>query len=378
MSRDSNLIGRILLATSVALACSGAAFANDIHVCGTCAHKTIQSAVNDAASGDNILIAQGTYVENVTVTGKALNIVGGPGATSVVAAGLGPVFTLGATTVGSTPQLVQISNLTISGGNHTGGTGDGGGIQVRVGAYLYLTNSIVTGNSALSGGGISMSTLPQFPNQITKSYIQNNTAAASAAAGGGSGGGIALLQGDVQIVQSFITQNVANTGGGLYEASTAHRLYFSEVSITQNTATPFVTSAGSTQGIAGGLYVGAYVEMFFTHVTDNTALGLQGTGGMYLVARIPPADIDANPATSNIDNSVFSQNFVLKGATNAAGVTLVEDPTNPTAAVSMTDVFVILNSGFGMTNNAAIFTDGGFVVEENSLGNCVGSGSGCP
>ena len=48
---------------SIALLCgiglSDVAGARNIHVCATCAHTSIQSAVNDAASGDVIYVAAG-------------------------------------------------------------------------------------------------------------------------------------------------------------------------------------------------------------------------------------------------------------------------------------------------------------------------------
>jgi hypothetical protein len=41
--------------------------------------------------------------------------------------------------------------MIISGGNHMGGTGVGGGIQVRAGAYLQISGCTVTGNYATFG-----------------------------------------------------------------------------------------------------------------------------------------------------------------------------------------------------------------------------------
>src|SRR5256885_1633039 len=130
---------------------SGAA-ANTIHVCSTCAHTLIQAAVNDAASGDVIEIAAGRYVENVTIAGKALALTGqSAGSTFVYAAGRGPVFTLGSGLPADPALLITIRGVTISHGNHTGGTGVGGGVQVRAGAYLHLEKSTVTENTATLG-----------------------------------------------------------------------------------------------------------------------------------------------------------------------------------------------------------------------------------
>jgi len=94
-----------------AAAFSQAGYANTLHVCATCAHKTIQSAVNDAASGDTVAVAAGRYVENITARGKSLTIQGaGSPTTSVVAAGRGPVFTLGSGAAGDPNYLSEYPN----------------------------------------------------------------------------------------------------------------------------------------------------------------------------------------------------------------------------------------------------------------------------
>ena len=76
----------------LAIAAASAAEAATIRVPADAA--TIQQAINAAAPGDTVLVAPGTYVENLTFLGKAITVVseGGPvtvidgnGAGSVVA-----------------------------------------------------------------------------------------------------------------------------------------------------------------------------------------------------------------------------------------------------------------------------------------------------
>src|ERR1700761_3456187 len=186
----------LLVLTAVA---SQAAAANTIHVCSTCAHATIQTAVNDAASGDTIAIEAGRYTENVTISGKQLILQGAAGGTDgvseVYGASRGPVFTLGSGVAGDAPQLIEIHNLTISHGNHATGTGQGGGVQVRAGAYLHLYNSTVTQNFALSGAGISVNTPGAPATVINGCVIDGNQTPVNVRSQDGEGGGLGVFGG---------------------------------------------------------------------------------------------------------------------------------------------------------------------------------------
>ncbi len=132
MQFTSNCVGLITLLIAGGGWC-GTAGAGTIQVCATCSHKTIQSAVNAAVDNDTINIAAGIYTENVTIAGKAVALNGAGGVTNggtlVAAAGRGPVFTLGSGVTGDPNKVVVMSGMIISGGNHNGGTGVGGGIQ---------------------------------------------------------------------------------------------------------------------------------------------------------------------------------------------------------------------------------------------------------
>jgi len=65
-----------MAAAGAALA-AGITNAATLNVClDVCTHKTVQSAVDAAASGDVIVVRPGRYVGNITITGKSLGIVG--------------------------------------------------------------------------------------------------------------------------------------------------------------------------------------------------------------------------------------------------------------------------------------------------------------
>ncbi|MGG6496768.1 UNVERIFIED_CONTAM: right-handed parallel beta-helix repeat-containing protein, partial [Bacteroidetes bacterium 56_B9] len=75
-------------------------------------------------------------------------------------------------------------HLVVSGGNHTGGTGVGGGIQVRAGSYLKLYDSTVTQSLAVRGGGIGIDSPGAPQSLLSNCRIVNNTANGTYTGGG--------------------------------------------------------------------------------------------------------------------------------------------------------------------------------------------------
>jgi parallel beta-helix repeat protein len=160
---------------------------------------SIQAAINSASSGDTIQLSAGTYVQEVQVISKSLNIVGaGQNLTIIQAPGpsthLTQSFNIGANVwsivmvdnqAAPTPQTVNISALTVDGGTQQDtvvapiyGNSDrffaigyhnaGGTIQ-----NVHTTNTRQTANfNELAGGGIiNSSTLGTVTFNITNSLI---------------------------------------------------------------------------------------------------------------------------------------------------------------------------------------------------------------
>jgi CSLREA domain-containing protein len=103
----------------------------------------------------------------------------------------------------------RIQNNRIYGTNADFFTTLGGGIHVGPNGKLTLTNSLISANTALAGGGLSNQGTMNIRGGIDAA-IQGNHAPK------GGGGGIANLGGYLSIGQISINNNDANLGGGIY------------------------------------------------------------------------------------------------------------------------------------------------------------------
>jgi hypothetical protein len=131
---------------------------------------TVQAGINVASNGDVVQVSPGTYRENINFNGKAISVVstGGSSVTIINGGAAGPVVTFSS---GETAQAM-LSGFTITNGQNSTGTGNGGGISINR-ASPTIVGNIVTGNVACSGGGgiaaFGSPLFSQIPFQITPS-----------------------------------------------------------------------------------------------------------------------------------------------------------------------------------------------------------------
>lgn len=302
-------------------------------------HATIQAAIDAAGSGDTIVVAAGTYTENVTIA-KSLRIEGaGADATCVDAQGSGIVlFVSGPTSVVLVEGLTlrqgeadfgaglfvedaavtlvncairdceaalggavanaatYLDKITLIGctfhGNTTGSMAQGGAINMYAGV-LNMTNCTVSGNSANKGGGLFLDDEVAFA-------FQHITVVSNTVSGRGASGSGIYFSGIGTMDNSIVAANVgadncygSYTGTDNYTGSgplvgpladnggptPTHALLTGSAAIDAGASSPVtVDQRGVTRGQGNAPDIGAY-EVIYTVYVDNDWTGPDDCGG---------------------------------------------------------------------------------------------------
>jgi hypothetical protein len=206
---------------------------------------TIQAAINAAAQGDTVLVAAGTYQEQIDFLGKAINVVseGGPGVTVIDAGSAGSVVTF---------QTNESRQALLSGFTLTGGSSQIGGSGVRiVESSPTIRGNLVTGNAGCTGVGIY--------SYFSSPRIENNTIANNTVSGCSGAWGIGIYVGgdsDAEIIGNQIADNAGAdaTGAGIALFAAGRPVVNSNL-ILRNT-----TTANGGCGWGGGIAIANFIE----------------------------------------------------------------------------------------------------------------------
>ena len=162
---------------------------------------TIQAAINASADGDTILVAAGTYQENISFLGKAIHVTSEDGPATTF---------LDGNQTGSVVSFV-----------------DGEGANSIIEGFTIINGSgtFVSGPNITSGGGVFV-TNAGSPS-IIGNVITDNTSST------GNGGGIGCFQATATVDDNSIS---GNNGGGIYATDSSQTMTITNNSINTNSS----------------------------------------------------------------------------------------------------------------------------------------------
>lgn len=248
---------------------------------------TIQAAINVALNGDTVLVAPGTYMENINFLGKAITVESeaGPEVTIIDGDQNGTVVTF------STGEGLDsvLSGFTVENGD--GGFFDAGGIEIDGSSPKIIDNKII-GNLGCDGVGIAINLGSPI---IQGNIISNNRR--TGCFGGSGGGGILVRGGSAQILDNLISNNFVREGGG------------GGISINNGS----VTIEGNI--ISDNIHQGIQLQ---NNVSDTLIIQNLITGNSFNGIRW------SNPPTAVVNNTIADNGAPFQDCCAAGGISALE------------------------------------------------------
>jgi hypothetical protein len=298
--------------------------------------STIQAGINAAKNGDTVLVAPGTYTENIDFMGKAITVMSSGGAASTIIDGdsQAPVVTFGS---GERRDSI-LNGFTIE---------NGAGIAIG-GSAPTILNNIVTNNlcwainvdfgspliqgnvltktqnpngSCLLGGSGLMLRRNSEVGGYDHSVVLSNIIEQNSQAGDSAGGGIEIYAAEDAVIEGNIIRNNATTdaGGGINSVNSESML------IAGN-----LIYGNSAESGGGGIHLSLIDESsepFLGFVVNNTVAGntvtsttdsasqiyLEGNLGPYAFVNNIVVGSDARPALTcgTTDNDLSVRPLVI-------------------------------------------------------------------
>jgi hypothetical protein len=344
-----------------------------IHVPGD--HATIQSAIDAATPGDEILVAPGSYAETIDFKGKAIALrsSGGPEFTVIDGSGLNQSVVRCVS--GEGPDTI-LQGFTITGGSAV----FGGGMR-NEGSSPTVLDCIFKGNSATDRGGGMYNDLANP--SVDGCVFRENFATAM-------GGGMYNQRSSPTIARSEFHMNFANKGGGMRNYIDAHPTV-SDCVFSYNTAgaegggmdnrknsNPMVTRCvfvGNTAVSGGGgmhNYVGKGVATGDPVVTNSLFIENSAMEGGGMRNNDPHPVITNCTFTGNTGGAISNNNGSVPTVVNAIVWGNLGGSINGSSMVSFSDV----EGGHAGTEN--LDADPLFLDPSGEFGNYrLASGSPC-
>jgi hypothetical protein len=268
---------------------------------------TLRQAVVDANAdtvSPTIIDFQAGVASPITLTGGSIAVsnsmtINGPGSGSLTVSGNNASQIFAMKTLTSTPIVVSISGVTLTGGN--AGSSSGGAVSAQ-GVDLTLSNTTIAGNTtAASGGGIYALDAALT---INGSTISGNTAAGAAT---NTGGGVYALNTVLTVTQSLISGNVAHSGGGLTVNNPIYR-GSSGLLIQYSTISHNITNPG--QG--AGIFI-SVDNNYAATLTNDTIVGNKSSGAHAYGGGVYSNVGHSGTAVLSIESSTIANNGAAIG-----------------------------------------------------------------
>jgi hypothetical protein len=335
---------------------------------------TLSTALDQAADGDTIYVAQGTYTGSgqavITVT-HTITVYGGwdgaaggpvsrdPDAYPTILDGQGQrrvVF------INGTISPV-IDGFTITGGNGSSATpypGYGGGILSTYGAPL-IANNVISHNVAYTstssvgyGGGICVRNSAAI-------VISGNVVISNVASTGytGNGGGIYVLgASSARVMNNVVLSNTASVTGGLGDGGGIYFLSSDGTIVTGNRVAHNVGQGGPAEkfgSYGGGIYCDSSAK---AKIADNViehnvaSVPANGAGGGIAVSSCSPLTVSGNTLSENV---------------GSAGTTAGGGRGGGLFAYAARDLLIEANRVVSNTASTFMGWGGGFYISRNTI-----------
>jgi len=223
-------------------------------------YSTIQGGIDASVDGDTVLVAEGTYIENINFNGNNIAVLGEDRETTIIDGNQnGSVVTFNS----GEDSTALLMNFTITNGLSS----DGGGINC-LGSSPNLDSLTISDNSASSrGGGICFL---ESSSNIMNVNIIGNTVWDSGEEAEGYGGGICFFNSSSNLINVNIIGNTAlDDGGGIY--------FFNSSSNLVN-----VNIIGNSARLGGGIkLLSSFYTVNITNVTISNNIAQAGGSGIY-------------------------------------------------------------------------------------------------
>ena len=281
---DSRSIGLVCL---VPLMCGSASYAGVIRVPAD--RPTIQSAINAARPGDEIVVAPGRYVELINFAGKAVTVrsVAGPQSTIIDAGGRAASAV---SFVSGESAASRLEGFTIVG---VRGTPQSRGSAIRIAqASPTIADCIITQNVGAPAGGATVA--GGSPSFIDVRFVSNI---------GIEAGGLSVVGGDLDLTGLVFESNVGAAGGVFAAGST--------LTISRSTFSRNGTGSGGGSGAGISLVGSAFDISRSTFVGNGTVESMPGGGQVFTT--FAGGGVYAVQSRGVIDASRFVSNAAARG-----------------------------------------------------------------